>query len=94
MEAKDTVIHLDKAIDTYSSYRKALEAQAEISFKAGIEFAEMAIQHQLLEVVEASKKAGIREVVEKVSRIHSSTSDLKEIEKRIVAILNEYHKTL
>ena len=39
-----------------------------------------------------SFKAGIREVVSRVSRIHSSTSDLKEIEKRIVAMLNEYHK--
>lgn len=41
---------------------------------------------------EISFKAGRKEVVSRVSRIHSSTSDLKEIEKRIVAMLNEYHK--
>ena len=41
-----------------------LEAQAEISFKAGIVFSERAIQNQLLDVIEASKKAGIGEVME------------------------------
>lgn len=65
MEAKDTVMS-QNLINTWSGHsRQALcKAQAEISFRAGIEFAEMAIQHQLLEVVEASKKAGRREVVE------------------------------
>ena len=41
MKAEDTVMHLDdidegRMSDSYASLRKALEKQAEISFKAGI----------------------------------------------------------
>ena len=61
---------------TCRAYNKGKVIQAEISFKAGIEFAETAIQNQLLEVVEASKKVGIREVVEWITEHHPYLSFL------------------
>ena len=73
MEAKDTVmrvadIPVGMPTRTYifspEELRRELLLQAEISFKAGVDFAEAAIKNQLLEIIEASKKAGIREVVE------------------------------
>ena len=67
-----------------------LKAQAEISFKAGYDEGMQAGDYY--EGLVEGEHIGIREVVDRVSHIHSSTSNLKEIEKRIVAMLNEYHK--
>ena len=65
MEAKDTVLHLDdidegRMPDSYGSLRKALEKQAEISFKAG--YGEGVKNHH--GCCQMDYKAGIKEVVD------------------------------
>ena len=56
MRAEDTVMSQEQSWK-YVDVRQMLQAQAKISFKAGIGFAETAIKNQLLEIIEASKKA-------------------------------------
>ena len=83
MEAKDTVMHLDdidegRMPDSYGSQRKALEKQAEISFKAGKkamlkdiedgkedigDIIDSLCQEAIMAALKDGKKEGIKEVV-------------------------------
>lgn len=83
MNWEDTVMsreELTKVNDTMAPearygdvFEKIAVRQAEITwppaFKAGQEFAEKAIQNQLLEIIEASKKAGMKELMQEIEKV-------------------------
>lgn len=71
------------------------EAQAEISFKAGMDFVERATGNQLLEIAEASKKVGRWEVVRWIKEhIERADSDAIDVQYTLVVSEREWQAKL